>query len=136
MFKAKYFALLIAILAFGTAQAWATNVTFQVDMTVQEALGNFDPVADIVVVRGSFNGWGGNANEVEDNGSGVYVGTFDIEPGLIQYKFVMVRPGGDVWETVVIDPDGGGNRYYTVTGDPATLPAPDETLSARGCVFQ
>ena len=36
------------------ASAWATQtITFQVNMSVQEALGNFVPGSDNVVVRGS-----------------------------------------------------------------------------------
>jgi hypothetical protein len=95
--------------------AWATNVTFQVNMTVQQALGNFTPPTNQVVVRGSFNGWAGNTNLLTDNGSGVYVGTWDLTPADIEYKFVIIGGASDVWESV-------DNRTATVGADPLTLP--------------
>lgn len=114
MFKIKSLAVLLAIFAIGIAQSLATQVTFQVNMTVQQDLGNFNPAEDIVVVRGTINGWAGNTHEVEDNGSGVYVGTFDIAEGAIEYKFVIVKPAQDVWESV-------DNRTATVSGDTQIL---------------
>ena len=65
MFRFRTIALLIAILTFSIAQAWATTVTFQINMSVQVDLGNFDPDNDDVVVRGDFNGWAGNANTLD-----------------------------------------------------------------------
>jgi len=113
MLKAKSLALLLAIVAFGIAQAFATQVTFQINMSVQEALGNFVPAEDLVVVRGSFNGWAGNANELEAGG-GIYTATFELAEGAIEYKFVIVKPAQDVWESV-------DNRTATIAGGSQTL---------------
>jgi hypothetical protein len=115
MSRYKSVAMLMAVLAFGIAQAWATMVTFQLNMSVQEALGNFTPGTDLVVVRGSFNGWGGNANELTLSGD-VYTTVADIPEGAIEYKFVIVQPGQDVWESV-------DNRTATIAGGTQTLPA-------------
>ncbi|RPH96722.1 T9SS C-terminal target domain-containing protein [candidate division KSB1 bacterium] len=106
-------AVLTIVLA---ASAWATNVTFQVNMTVQVNAGNFIPATDILVARGTFNGWGGNANQLIDNGAGIYVGTWDITPGTIEYKFAIPHTGpDDVWE-------GVNNRTVVVGTDPLVLP--------------
>ncbi len=81
-----------------------STVTFQVHMDVQEALGAFDPAEDIVVVRGSFNSWGGNAYQLTDAGDGLYTGGFDFadvaELTPYEYKYVIVAPDGDFWEDV------------------------------------
>ncbi len=114
MLKAKGLALLLAIVAFGIAQAFATQVTFQVNMTVQTALGNFNAAEDMVVVRGTLNGWAGNGNQCTDNGSGVFVGTFEVAEGALEYKFVIVKPAQDVWESV-------DNRTATIAGANQTL---------------
>ncbi|MCB9367209.1 MAG: T9SS type A sorting domain-containing protein [Calditrichaeota bacterium] len=114
MFRFKKVVLLMAVLAFGITQAWATMVTFQVDMSVQVALGNFTPGTDMLVVRGSFNGWGGNDNELTLSGD-VYTTVADIAAGAIEYKFVMVQPGQDVWESV-------DNRTADISGDTQVIP--------------
>ena len=97
-------------------------VTFQVNMNIQDTLGNFDPSTDLVVVRGSFNGWGGaNPTLTDPDVDGVYTGSYDMGDELIdtlvEYKFVIV---GDVdtWED-----DGmiGGNRSFTLPAGGATL---------------
>jgi hypothetical protein len=97
------------------SSAWATNVTFQVNMTVQQALGNFTPGTHSVVARGSFNGWAGNTNLLTDNGSGVYTGTWDLTPAAIEYKFVIIGGASDVWESV-------DNRTATVGSEPLVIP--------------
>lgn len=95
----------IAVLALATS-AFATSVTFQCEMGVQIQLGNFNPDTDQLVVRGSFNGWSGNANMLTATGT-LYTGVAEIPAGGIEYKFVMVQSAGDVWENV-------NNRTATV----------------------
>ncbi|MDK9700512.1 MAG: hypothetical protein OEM52_10250, partial [bacterium] len=112
----KLFVSLI-VLAGMALQALAVSVTFQVNMRVQRASGNFS-TGDTVVVRGSMNGWSGNANYgVATGGDSIYSITMDIPTGNIEYKFAIVRPTGDVWE-------GVNNRQFAVpaTG-PVTIPA-------------
>ena len=91
------------IVARSTEAAAAHPVTFRVNMSVQQALGNFDPAVDKVVVRGGFNGWAGNDTECTLGATAdVYEGIFeftDADVGVEQaYKFVMVN-GSDRWES-------------------------------------
>lgn len=82
----------------------STNpVTFKVNMGIQEQLGKFNPTTDKVVVRGSFNGWAGNNDELKLGATAkVYEGTVNIPDTEIGkehfYKFVIVKSTGDTWE--------------------------------------
>jgi hypothetical protein len=98
-----------------TSVALATNVTFQVNMSVQQQLGRFVPTRDSVFVRGSFNGWAGYNNRLTEGAGLLYTGTWDIPAGGIEYKFVMDTAGTDVWE-------GVDNRTATVGATPLVLP--------------
>lgn len=107
---------LVCVIGLGS-QAFATNVTFNVNMSVQQALGNFTPGTHQVVVRGTFNSWSGNTHECLDgDGDGIYSGTFDIAEGGIEYKFVIVGGASDVWESIA------NNRTATVGAEPLNLP--------------
>ncbi len=89
-----------------STEAAANPVTFQVNMSVQEALGNFNPSADMVVVRGSFNGWAGNDDQLTlGDTPDVYQITKNFDDSFvgteIQYKFVIVPASGDdIWESI------------------------------------
>lgn len=126
---------------FNDAGAIVTNdVTFQVDVSQQIALGNFTPGTDYVVVRGLFNGWAGNADALTNDTSilrtnqyglvttNVWVGTFPVTnspAGMEEFKFVIPRTSGDVWESpsaTNADP-GSGNRFFANV--PQTLPVVD-----------
>jgi len=99
------------------------EVLFQVDMSVQALVGNFDPSGnnDIVIIRGdhsAIGNWGGTVQISEDAlNPGIYSSwiSFDaVTPGdaSINYKFLISYAGSadDVaWET---DP----NRTVAVTG--------------------
>ena len=107
--------VVISILMAFTALA-QNDVTFQVNLSVQEFLGNFDPTGgDIVVVRGSFNGWAGNDDECTLVDS-LYTCTSSIAAGDIEYKFVIVPGAGgdDNWESVP-------NRTHTVVAGAQTI---------------
>ncbi len=98
--------------------AMAANITFQVNMAVQQRLGNFNPAVDTVLVRGTFNGWGGYTDILTTvPPDSVYRITKSLSPGPIEYRFVMANraAGGDRWENIPY------NRTHTVTGN-ATLP--------------
>ena len=102
MLKLKKFLPVAIALLMITGIGYGQNaVTFQVNMNVQEFLGGFDPGAgDIVVVRGSFNGWGGVADQLTLDDT-LYTYTADLAEGGIEYKFVIVpAEGDDVWEGV------------------------------------
>jgi glycosidase len=54
-----------------------------------------------VTVAGSFNGWNKSANPMTKADSGAWTATLDLEPGPVQYKFVV---NDDTW---VSDPNAG-----------------------------
>ena len=103
------------------------HVTFQVNMSAQQVLGNFtngDPNSTITV-SGDFEGWDGgkvltNNPTAGDITSNYYSGTFDAVgfPGgtTINYKFRM--NGG--WESPVST--GGGNRQAAINSVNQVLP--------------
>ena len=95
-----------------------TQVTFRVDMTTQETVS-----VNGVHVAGSFQGWQPSANPLnDDDGDGIWEGTFGIAPGDIQFKFI----NGNDWsgngdgnvdnELIVGDcaAEGSDNRALTV----------------------
>ncbi len=92
-------------------------VTFQVDMAVEVARGNFDPDANTVFVAGPFNNWSTDATPLaaRSPGSTVYTTTVRIKssPGsTIGHKFVSSISS---WE-------GGDNRTFTLESPEQTLP--------------
>ena len=107
--------------------ASANQVTYQVNMGVQRALGNFDPTdGDTVIVSGTFSttDWTTTSTltaSVAD--SNIYTGTFNnnvATGGTENHKFI-INPGGNssagqlVWES-------GNNRFFQVTAGNQTLP--------------
>jgi hypothetical protein len=104
----------------------ANNVTFQVDVSQQIALGTFvDDGSSYVEVRGGFNGWSGGSILTHDPTilrtnqfglvtSNVWTGVFTVtaSPAAAEgYKFVL-QPG-TIWESVSpANADGGGNRFF------------------------
>ena len=80
-------------------------ITFQVDMSVKQQEGTFDPTASHVYVRGSFNGWG--QTEMADQGNYLYQSPpMDLSEGdVVYFKFFYDNP--DTWE-------GDPNREYVV----------------------
>ena len=81
------------------------EITFVVDMGVQEATGAFDPGAgDIVVVRGGTSPlqWGGTDYTCANIGGSLYAVTVPFlgqaESNAVEHKFVIVG-GGDNWES-------------------------------------
>ena len=91
-------------------------VTFRVDMA------NFDgPAYSVVNVNGSFNGWCGTCNPLDDsNGDGIWEATLNLPAGTIEYKFTLdgwtqqeeFAPGGACTTTI----DGFTNRSLLVDG--------------------
>ncbi|MFN4110981.1 MAG: DUF4623 domain-containing protein [Ignavibacteria bacterium] len=79
------------------------NVTFNVDMRVKTAKGLFSPADDSLVVRGSFNGWSGNADLLSDpDGDTVYTITknYFVAGDTAEYKFVILKDAQDIWESI------------------------------------
>ncbi len=85
--------------------ASAVNVTFRVDMSIQDQLGNFDADADSVGLNGSMNGWGNPSDRMLDPDEDlVYETTVELEAGTeYNFKFVIAN-GGDfanlTWESI------------------------------------
>ncbi|MCX6152055.1 MAG: T9SS type A sorting domain-containing protein [Ignavibacteriales bacterium] len=104
----------------------AIPVTFQVDLSVQEALGNFTPGTDQVVVRGSFQidagdaaDWAGTMFTCTDpNADKIYTVTANLPDAkagtAYAFKFVIIKGGTDNWE-------GISDRPFTLTGPTQTL---------------
>ena len=102
-------------------QGSESNVTFNVDMSLYP-----DPFGT-VYVNGSFNGWCGDCNPMNDAGSGMWKVTLPLTVGeSIEYKFTIdgwtveeVFAGGESCTVT----DGSGqytNRYFMVeAGDPS-----------------
>lgn len=113
------------------------DVTFQVDVSQQIALGNFTPGTTSVEVRGKFNGWGGGNTLTNDPSilrtnqfglvtSNVYVGTVSVvgpTNAAMDYKYVL-QPGTAYEGVSSANGDNGGNRFFTQRV-PLVLPVVD-----------
>jgi len=111
----------------GILSATANQVTYQVNLGVQRALGNFNPaIGDTVIVSGTFSTPDWTTTSVLSPSAGdsnIYVGMFnnDVPAGHIgNHKFI-INPGGTspagqlIWES-------GANRSFPVTAGNQTLP--------------
>jgi len=113
------------------------NITFQVDMSQQIALGNFTNGTSVVEVQGNFNSWTSGAgvltldstiqrtNQFGLVTSNVYTGTFSSSAAAnaaMDFKYV-IQPGH--YEGVsAANGDNGGNRFF-VESVPLVLPVVD-----------
>jgi hypothetical protein len=98
------------------------NITFRVNMSNYTGT-----IGTGVYVNGSFNGWCGSCNPLNNMGNGVWQATLPIPAGNIEYKFTV-----DGWTDQenftgtesCIDPinDGFYNRYLQVSGDVTLSP--------------
>lgn len=90
---------------------------FQVDMSIQELNGNFDPETEYVSVTGAFDGWSATSNAMtETQTESVYEVTVTFPtnqaiPSTYAYKFTIVNADESVsWES-------GDDKLITVTED-------------------
>ncbi len=94
--------------------AWAVPITFQVRMSEQIVLGNFDPEQDFVDLAGTFNEWGSlSLLPLSDaDGDSIYEITLSgfAADDYIEYKFRLNGHWGGTEEF----PGVGFNRVYTV----------------------
>ena len=125
----KYISLALLLGIFINTHA-QNNTTFQVNLNQAIIENQFSEAdGDIVVIRGSFEGWQSNEYKLtDDNNDSVYTGTFFIDTGpdsLIEYKFCVIKNTGDVYWEWYPDPDNipHGNRTLLLTGKPQMLPA-------------
>ena len=101
------------------------NITFQVDMSEQINVGNFNPSSDSVYIQGNYLGWSDNSQLTNDPSiivtnsqglvtSNVYVGTFPFQlasNAQSEFKYVY-NNGNDSYEGPAIgDPDNNNNRF-------------------------
>jgi hypothetical protein len=132
----KYGGSLVFMLSALVASA-SIQVTYNVNMSVQTKLGNFNPAnGDTVFVSGDFattNGaWLQTATDGSANyiltlvpGTTNYTGTFTVtnEVGTFENHQFVMNPGGNfsglIWEPNIV---GGGNRFYAVPGVNTNLP--------------
>ncbi len=119
--------LLASILLGAAASASAAPVTFNVNMSVQAALGNFNPAnGDTVLVAGNWDGWATTNVMTLTATPNVYAFTTNLTGGSYpNYEFV-IDPGGDSsgntlqWE--VPASFGGGDRWFEVPAGGTNLP--------------
>src|SRR6185436_4652509 len=107
---------ILVLLSSFTAHA-LTRVTFQVDMSVQIALGSFSPAAgDFVSVAGdALNDWSTSVSVLTRSApeTNLYVGSFDLTNATgttVSFKFLM----GGVWENNHVGPNGAQNRRFVL----------------------
>lgn len=104
-----------------------SDVTFQVNMSVQTTLGNFDPETGTVYVAGEFNEWSASAAELTRNTTNPDLWTVTIPltgavDSAIGYKFIMLTASSTTeWEGNV-GTGGSQNRSLTLTSAAQTLP--------------
>ena len=92
------------------------DVTFSVNMSVQQILGDFNPATQTVEVRGPFNAWAGTALTAQ--GEGVYSVTVRVSDAAaaVPYKFFA---GGY---------EAGDNRTFTLAFNSDRAPTPAQLL--------
>lgn len=100
-------------------------VTFQVDMSVQIALGRFDPMFDIVQVAGPFTEWGDNpvALYQSQTDTNIWINEFVLVSGdaggVVEYKYISAGQ----WEDNGLGPNGEQNRRFILEEGDQVLPA-------------
>jgi hypothetical protein len=102
-------------------------VTFRVNLSIQQEIGNFNPEGGHTVeVRGSFDNWGTGATLTADpENAGVYQGTANINGSAgapFENKFLINQGGTLVWEGNVGPGGPNGNRTFTLGTSPQILP--------------
>jgi arabinogalactan endo-1,4-beta-galactosidase len=133
---AKNSGLLAGLLVGTTLAASAIQVTYQVNMGVQIALGNIHPGTDTVFVSGTFSSpnWEQTATDGSTSylltpvvgNTNLYTGTFNIVNtlGSTEYHKFVINPGGNFsalnWELPVST--AGANRSFQVPAAATNLP--------------
>ena len=107
--------------------ASAVQVTYQINMSVQKVIGNFNPGAgDTVAVAGNWNSWGTNDTLAVSVDTNIYTITLNQTAGIYpNYKFI-INPGGNSasgsWKWESPSSFGGGNRWFQVPATDTNLP--------------
>lgn len=100
------------------------NVTFEVDMSVQIAVGNFNTNVNTVEIHGDYNSWGGGTTMTNNPNSGnpdLYSTVIEYTgaPNAQHYYKYVIQPGTQ-WENVSAANSIGGNRWFDLTNSPDT----------------
>jgi hypothetical protein len=101
-------------------------VTFEVNMIVEDALGNFSPGVDTVSVAGdALNNWDATVWQLSQTltNTEVYKGTFNVtnlSGGTVNYKYTI--NSGNLWEDNNVGPGGGQNRQFAMPTSATNLP--------------
>jgi hypothetical protein len=96
------------------------NVTFIVDMSVQEALGNFNPATgSYIEIHGDYNQWGSGTtltNSPSDTNTSHYYFNWQYigAQGMQVYFKYVIQPGTQ-WEDVSDSNSIGGNRWLALS---------------------
>jgi len=107
--------MLVALLLAIAAEAAAVPVTLAVDMRIEISFERFEPGVDVLIARGGFNGWSGNAEVLTDiDADGIYEIVLDLTSGVYEYKFVIPEATHDRWEHSI------DNRSITVSSAPVS----------------
>ena len=111
---------LVALTSLFPILSIAQTTTFRVDMSVQIAIGRYDPNNDRLLVRGPFNGWSGTDLTPMAENSSVYeaeIGIFDFAGAQFDYKFFIgSATSGDIWEGNVGPGENGNRRFIYQSG--------------------
>ena len=96
------------------------EVSFTVDLSVQETAGIFDASSQTPRVTGNFAGWATTqAPSLINTGNGIWTATLDVTTDTsmskLEYKFILTSAEGNVfWEYAFGTPTS--NREYEFTG--------------------
>ena len=111
------------------SQVVTIPVTFSVNMSVQNAMGQFDTNNDLVEVAGDFNGFTvGSGTQLYNNGSNVYTNTCLVTNTVgatENYKFLYLPFSGtpaSVWEVDGLGPGGANNRQFILPALATNIP--------------
>jgi Secretion system C-terminal sorting domain len=120
----KRYLLLVWVFLFSGLLAYAqVNVTFNVDMSVWEKNGYFNPKTDTLRIAGDFNGWSTTANDLTPGAgadSAKYSAQISITSSAIAYKYLFTSSTGLQWEGNF--PTSSTNREAAIGSSDTTLP--------------
>ena len=106
----------LIMIGFTASMAADVNVTFQVNMNVQNLKGNFDPMTQVVRLAGNMQGWNPSAApDMDDSdGDGIYTVTYTMAGNATYaYKYVI----GTGWGNNEADP----NRSVDIGANDTTI---------------
>ena len=100
--------------------AEAQTTTFRVDMSVQIAIGRYDPGNDLLMVRGPFNSWVGTDLTFVAGSNFIYeaeIDIFETDGAQADFKFFIgSAASGDIWEGNVGTGENGNRRFNYQAG--------------------